>query len=448
MLRIINSILFFALISLIFPLSGKGQTFPMTISSVEKVYGLSKIWQEIHHKSTSWNHVTVDEWDSLYKAFVPVVLKSANDYEYYRSLQQFSAHVRDANTWIQFPPEFSDSIVSPPIMIREIRSRYYVINVDKQLADKLPVGSEVTRVNGFDIMDFLQTNVYPFVAAATPQSLASDALDVMLAGWINTRVLLNYQTPDGRTVNELFDRKRPGRIQWARPVFDNRSVTLDWPAREIAVITINRFDADLLKNFPGSKQLSRAETVILDLRNSNSGKIGIAADIAARFTDLPYLVLPGFGIRNYPYNYGGLDHETNLIYYGRMIKDDNYTRYAPDTLFITSCADSAMPALIILAGPGTGGTAEHFLFMIRQSPQRATILGEPTRGCSGESFAVPLPGGGSVMVNSRFDFYPDNELWIIKGIPPDIEVYNDIKSLLNGEDVVMNRALEMARRGN
>jgi len=56
---------------------------PNRLGSSEKVYTLSRLWSE-----TKYNFVNIDKLgfslDSLYIAFIPKVLLTANDYEYYQ----------------------------------------------------------------------------------------------------------------------------------------------------------------------------------------------------------------------------------------------------------------------------------------------------------------------------------------------------------------------------
>jgi hypothetical protein len=70
---------------------------PNQITRDEKVYWLSQIWSE-----TKYNFVNIDRLkfnlDSLYKSFIPKVLATHNDFEYFKTLQQFMASLHDGHS--------------------------------------------------------------------------------------------------------------------------------------------------------------------------------------------------------------------------------------------------------------------------------------------------------------------------------------------------------------
>lgn len=66
---------FFSLILLITGLSLQAQ-MPNTLSPQQKVYGLSKFWQEVNYNFVFYNRVDRKEWDSLYQAMIMEVQAS------------------------------------------------------------------------------------------------------------------------------------------------------------------------------------------------------------------------------------------------------------------------------------------------------------------------------------------------------------------------------------
>lgn len=418
------------------------QNYPMGISQQEKLYGLSMLWQEVNCKFASHEKMSMIDWDSLYMAYIPFVIKSPNDYDYYTLLQRFAASAGDANTYVTIPSSLMDSILSPPIVIREIRGRFYVTNVDRRLAGRLPVGSEVVRINGFEIRSFLQSEVLPYISSGTAHHRMANALERLLDGWINTTLLMNYVTPDGRIRNEMFTRERHARVQWVRPGPDEKPVTLEWLNRETALISFNRIDEDVISGFPNSRQIGRATSIVIDLRNCNNyTSVGVVAELASRFADTSFLIFPGFSSRKPPFMFAEAGEVITEA--GKTVKSSLFAYHKPDTLFFTHSPESINHPLIVLTGPGTGNSAEHLLMMLRQSPGKITTIGEQTAGNMGTPLMTPLSGGGKLFVLARFDMYDYDPPVSIFGIEPDIAVVPDIKSLLNGEDVVLEKAKEI-----
>lgn len=78
-------------------------SFRPTLSSTEKIYGLSKFWQEVNYNFVYLNKVDRTMWDNAYKEMITKVQETKNDYEYYRELQKFCALLKDGHTNVYLP---------------------------------------------------------------------------------------------------------------------------------------------------------------------------------------------------------------------------------------------------------------------------------------------------------------------------------------------------------
>ena len=74
-----------------------------TITQSEKIFGLSKIWQEVNYNFANFGNVPTLNWDSAYIAIIPKVIQTQNDFEYYKTLKRFCALLKDAHTSIDYP---------------------------------------------------------------------------------------------------------------------------------------------------------------------------------------------------------------------------------------------------------------------------------------------------------------------------------------------------------
>ena len=78
-------------------------SIPNTLSNEEKLYGLSKFWQEVNYNFAFFDQVPDLDWDEAYREFIPKVLATKNDFEYYRTLQRFCALLKDGHTNVYIP---------------------------------------------------------------------------------------------------------------------------------------------------------------------------------------------------------------------------------------------------------------------------------------------------------------------------------------------------------
>lgn len=120
------------------------------IGAVDRVYWLSKLWQEVNYNFAYFDQVPDLDFDAHYRSYIPGVLQAGTDFEYYRLLQRFLAALRDGHTMIVYPWSMRQQppIDFPWVQLREVDRRAIVENVDRTLADRLPLGSEVIHVDG------------------------------------------------------------------------------------------------------------------------------------------------------------------------------------------------------------------------------------------------------------------------------------------------------------
>jgi C-terminal processing protease CtpA/Prc len=100
--------------------------------------------------------------------------------------------------------------------------------------------------------------------------------------------------------------------------------------------------------------------------------------------------------------------------------------------------------LVVLTGPGTHSAAEDFLVPLQYS-RRAVLVGEKTAGSTGNPISVPLPGGGTFMVVSKREMFPDGREFVGIGISPDVPVQLTQQDLLKGTDTVLQKGIDVIR---
>ncbi len=69
-------------------------SLPNTLSPSDKIYGLSKFWQEVNYNFVYLDRIDRAKWDSTYRALITQVANTPNDYAYFRLLQKILRHPR------------------------------------------------------------------------------------------------------------------------------------------------------------------------------------------------------------------------------------------------------------------------------------------------------------------------------------------------------------------
>ncbi len=74
------------------------------LSIQDKLFGLSQLWKEASYNFAFFDQVPELNWDSCYQDFIPRVMMTENDWDYYLELQKFIALLQDGHTRV-FPPK-------------------------------------------------------------------------------------------------------------------------------------------------------------------------------------------------------------------------------------------------------------------------------------------------------------------------------------------------------
>jgi C-terminal processing protease CtpA/Prc len=78
---------------------------------------------------------------------------------------------------------------------------------------------------------------------------------------------------------------------------------------------------------------------------------------------------------------------------------------------------------------------------------RCVTIGEPTAGGAGGRLSSPLPGGGEFTVSTFKSTYPDGREYMAAGIQPDFEIRRTITDIIDGNDRVLKKAIEVIING-
>src|SRR5690606_15177978 len=158
------------------------------LTNEEKIYGLSKFWQEVNYNFVYLNKVDRTEWNNQYKTLITEVQNTQSDYEYYRLLQKFCALLKDGHTNVWFPKEIQDNIFTNEFgdfkfVLSNIDGRAIITNVSKNKKDELPIGTEIIKVNGLPTNQFIEQNVKPYISSSTEHILNDRSIEYLLEGY-------------------------------------------------------------------------------------------------------------------------------------------------------------------------------------------------------------------------------------------------------------------------
>lgn len=436
---------------------------PNTLTTADKIYGLSKFWQEVNYNFVYLYKVNTTEWNAKYKELITTIPDTKNDYEYYSELQKFCALLKDGHTQVYLPDALSDKLMFDMfgdyrLFLKPIDGKAIIIGSNLSKKNELPVGSEIIEINGIPIQQYIDTKVAPYISASTDYVRQNQSIIHLLAGLEGDTYVIKIKTPKGKISEFMLVHK----ITTEKEVFPEGkgqdTFEFKWLKGSIAYVTLNSFEnssiaAQFEEKLP---ELAKAKGVILDVRNNGGGSSAVAKKIIRHFIDGNVI----YGARTYSRLHiptdkalgsflqasdtingkkeWGLDKKETIKLYesGKNNRFHTY-EYAGDT--ITAGVQKIIVPTVILCGNDTASAAEDFL-IYADGQKQITKIGQRTNGSTGQPLLIELPGGCSAWICTKKTTYKDGREFVGIGIKPDIEIKKTVDDFLKKRDKALEEA--------
>jgi C-terminal processing protease CtpA/Prc len=442
-------------IALLITVSSSGQNLN-TISTSDKVFGLSKFWQEVNYNFVFFDKVDKVLWNNKYKELIPIVQNTKNDYEYYRELQKFCALLKDGHTNVYFPKEIAQMNTmfgDYRLFLKNIEGKAIIVRTNLTKKDEIPPGSEIIEVNGRPTQNYIDENVAPYISSSTDYILKDWSTSYLLQGLEGETFKLKIKKPNNK-INELNLTHKTTEEKEVFPPFEPKKQLLDfkWLNKEMAYVSLNSFEHEKIDSLFVNvlPELYKAKSLIIDLRYNGGGSTRIGREIFKYLTNdsLLYPSKSKSRLNISAFKAWGksvsekdtVDDAWNKKAF--LIHNDKYYYdfdYAADTVNLNE--PRVVVPTVILIGHNTASAAEDFL--IYACNQKHIIkIGEKTFGSTGQPLMFDLPGGGIARVCTKKDTYPDGKEFVGYGIVPDIEVIPTLDDYLKNKDVVLESAVK------
>jgi hypothetical protein len=243
-------------------------------------------------------------------------------------------------------------------------------------------------------------------AAETPADFVA-AIQPMLADLKDVHVTI--RTPDGQTLPSFTSGYRPNfdfdamarKLQSRQEI--GRLGLIGRTAEGYGVVTVGTMTADdaaYQQLEEAVEGLFDAPGIILDLRANGGGAEPRAQQIAAMFADQPRV------------------YARSKVRAGNAYSD---FREQPARSVQPRQGKTYTGPIVCLIGPGCVSSGEAFALMMKALPH-ATLVGQPTRGASGNPAPVLLPNGVTVFYSRWVSLLPDGTVLEGAGVPPEVRI--------------------------
>lgn len=235
----------FLLILLMSALTASGQNLNK-LSVADKIYGLSKFWQEVNYNFVYFNRIDKSKWDSLYKSMLNSIQKTNNDYEYYRDLQKFAAYLKDDHTDVDFPEYIYNEIYSSNFgeyrfFTKNINGKAIIIQTNLTKKNEIPVGTEILEINGLNTQDYINKNVAPYISASTDYDLQDQSTSQLFTGLKGADYSIKIKIPDGKIKSLKIVHAKTTEQELYPPAENFQLLQFKWYDNNIAYCALNSF---------------------------------------------------------------------------------------------------------------------------------------------------------------------------------------------------------------
>jgi carboxyl-terminal processing protease len=396
------------------------------LSEDEKIAGLSRLWSEAKYNFVFFRRIPELDWDAQFVHFLPLVRQTVNTAEYYRVLQQMCALLRDGHTMVRPPKELVSTLnAKPALTSRLVEDKVLVVEVQGNDVEQQGIrpGYEIIAIDGTAVAGYARQYVIPFQSASTQQDLDVNTYQyALLRGPEDKPVRVTVRAPEGETRTVALRRT-------SNPA--PSSPPLEWKmlGDGIAYVTLNTFlDDNVVPLFESSlPELQKSKALVIDIRNNTGGKSPLALHILSCLSDKPFLT-SGWRSRKY------------IPAYRAWGQREGWYEQWPSEIKPGSDMTYTKP-VVLLTSARTYSSAEEFAAAFSVM-RRGKIVGELTGGSTGNPLRIILPGGGSALICTKHNRFPDGGEFVGVGVKPEIPVKVTIADVRAGRDPVLEAALE------
>ncbi|WP_231425633.1 S41 family peptidase [Pedobacter sp. Leaf250] len=428
------------------------------LTKADKIYGLSKFWQEVNYNFVYLDKVDRVKWDSTYKAIITSIPETKTDYEYYREMQRFCALLKDGHTNIYMPngkdfDPMNTMFGDYRFFIENVENKAIITRVNLSKKEEIPVGSEIIEVNGSPTAKYIAEYVSPYVSSSTDYVLQDWSISKLLQGLEGSQFQIKIKKPKGQIIALKLTHKRTEEKE-VFPAFPPESSLLDfkWYPKEIAYVALNSFGDEKIDSLFTAKlpELYKAKAIIIDLRNNGGGSTSIGSYILKYLTNDSLLYGSRYTTRQLSSafkawgRYTAVKDTANSEWNKKAFltfNDKYYYNFDYNPLKNTLPAKRIVVPTVLLIGHNTASAAEDFL-IYADNQKHMTKIGRNSFGSTGQPYLFDLPGGGSARICTKKDTYPDGREFVGYGVKPDIEVIPTIKDFMSNKDAALVTSID------
>lgn len=374
-------------------------------------------WNTMRHGYAYWGSAAVTP-DTLLHQTLRRAYRGASMLEFQRTLELMTAALNDGHAWVMYAG-YRPHSYTVPVYLGKVEGRIAVLRVlAPALVPQVRRGDVVLTIDGMAAEKVLQEQASRI--SGSPQNKEFRAALSLGDGPKDKPAALTLRRGDSTLT-----------VRLPRTLFSNNYQTGSlitgqrpngWLAPGVYYYNL----ATMKETFsPAEYQtLAQAKSVIFDIRNYPSNGV---------YTLIPMLLKA--------------PAETTITYNLDMLRPDQENiRYSPNVYRSAPGAQHLSGKMYFLTDVAAQSHPETFLGLLRGF-HLGTFVGRPTSGANGGISYVPLQSGFSVSYSGMLVKNADGSRHHAIGIQPDVLVTPTLESVRQGQDLILETALQLAKSG-
>jgi len=433
-----------------------------SVSEPYRILGLFRYWNIINY-FYPYKNLIDKKWDSVLIENIPKFIKSDSYGKYFQQIKHLASEINDTHAWeTKIDPKYglkqkasnnpnhqtySYPPIHPPLyppfkfeMIDTNLIISQILNDSLAKSGTIQKGDMLLQSNNTKIFNAINKLRY-YTPYSTEQSFMNTA-KYFLIYYLADSTLFNFTIVRGKDTFIVNNIKGINYQMISK--MDNDTIPPFYSIKnKIGYINLDKVSAhEIRKAYRKYKNLS---AIIFDMRGYPSG-------IAPIFLPRVFSRKP-IPVANYFY--------PSKEYAGIFIKNKSPENYFIENTaslyfkFLFNIDSKIFPTfnkiykgkVIVLINDEAISYAETVCMILKAYAKDITFIGTPTQGANGDVVDFFMPGGIKVSFSSLDWHSPNHDRLQRVGIIPDILVNRTIESIKNGNDEILDRAIEYIETG-
>ncbi|MBK7228239.1 MAG: hypothetical protein IPH97_05110 [Ignavibacteriales bacterium] len=361
----------------------------------------------------------IDEnWDDVLKVFIPKIVSGDDELSYKLTLLELIGKISDthANIWSR-----EDTLSkfygfkSVPIEIKIIDNQVVVTKIYDELDENIDIepGDIITHINGEATEKMINEKIKYCPASNLPTKLRDVSRRLLRTNNDFLELTVQRDKSSNKIKTNCIDF---GKIKY----WENSTPSYKIIENNIGYI------------FPGNLKKGEIDSIMSVLANTK----GLIIDFRCYPSDF---IVFSLGKHLMP-------KPTEFVKFsvGSMVNPGEFTFTQP-LLVGENRMDYYKNKIVIIINELTQSSAEYHTMAFCVAPN-AIVLGSKTAGADGNVSTIIFPSNIRTMISGLGIYYPDGTETQRVGIIPDIEMKPTIKGIRNGEDELLNKAIEIIKQ--